>query len=176
MNRSSVLRCGLDLLDNGNFRNVNLTAVGWEALATAINKLPQPNMDSENVSRLYKDLQAAHTSAKAFTIKKKEASPRVGAKINGMYRELLDVYLSQGDIADGNLERQEYETTHRELTDRLVAVPDVSDCRPMSIHSDASSVRIEQLRSKVNLRAAEPPSRRPNASTKHDKVASPRNS
>ena len=128
-------------------------------------------MDSENVSRLYKDLQAAHTSAKAFTIKKKEASPRVGAKINGMYRELLDVYLSQGDIADGNPERQEYETT-----DRLVAVSDVSDCRPMFIPSDASSVRSEQLRSKANLRAAEPPSRRPNASTKHDKAASPRNS
>ncbi|CAK8688630.1 unnamed protein product [Clavelina lepadiformis] len=121
MNRSSVLRCGLDLLDNGNVRNLNMTPVGWEALATAINKLPQP-----------------------------------------------------GDIADGNLETQEYETTHRELTDRLVAVSDVSDCRPMFINKDASSVRSEQLRSKVNLRAAEPPSRRPNASTKHDKAASPK--
>ncbi|CAK8688629.1 unnamed protein product [Clavelina lepadiformis] len=121
MNRSSVLRCGLDLLDNGNVRNLNMTPVGWEALATAINKLPQP-----------------------------------------------------GDIADGNLETQEYETTHRELTDRLVAVSDVSDCRPMFINKDASSVRSEQMRSKVNLRAAEPPSRRPNASTKHDKAASPK--
>ncbi|XP_076814454.1 NACHT, LRR and PYD domains-containing protein 5-like isoform X2 [Clavelina lepadiformis] len=42
MNRSKVLRCGLDQLDNGNFRHLHLTPVGWEALATAINKLPQP--------------------------------------------------------------------------------------------------------------------------------------
>ncbi|CAK8688624.1 unnamed protein product [Clavelina lepadiformis] len=42
MNRFSVLRCGLEQLDNGNFRNLDLTAVGWEALAAAINKLPQP--------------------------------------------------------------------------------------------------------------------------------------
>ncbi|CAK8688596.1 unnamed protein product [Clavelina lepadiformis] len=63
------------------------------------------SMDSENVSRLYEDLEAALTRAKAFTIKKEGASPRVDAKINGIYLELLDAYLSQGDIADGNLER-----------------------------------------------------------------------
>ncbi|CAK8688634.1 unnamed protein product [Clavelina lepadiformis] len=97
----SVLRCGLYQLDNGNFRNLDLTAVGWEALAAAINKLPQP-----------------------------------------------------GDITDENLERQECETTHREFSY-------VFDCKPTSIRS-------EQLRSKVNLRAAEPPRRRLNASTKHD--------
>ncbi|CAK8688631.1 unnamed protein product [Clavelina lepadiformis] len=42
MNRSSVLPCGLDLLDNGDFSNLNLTLVGVEALAAAINELPQP--------------------------------------------------------------------------------------------------------------------------------------
>ncbi|CAK8688612.1 unnamed protein product [Clavelina lepadiformis] len=42
MNRSEELRCGLDLLDNDNFSNLDLTAVGVEALAAAINKLPQP--------------------------------------------------------------------------------------------------------------------------------------
>ncbi|CAK8688600.1 unnamed protein product [Clavelina lepadiformis] len=79
-------------------------------------------------------------------------------------------------IADGNLERQDYETTHQEFAERLAAVPDISYCRPTSIHIDANSVRSEQLRRKVNLRAAEPPSRLPNAFTKHDKAASPRNS
>ncbi|CAK8688550.1 unnamed protein product [Clavelina lepadiformis] len=42
MNRSNVLRCGLDLLDNGDFRHLDLTPVGVEALAVAINKLPEP--------------------------------------------------------------------------------------------------------------------------------------
>ncbi|XP_076812212.1 uncharacterized protein LOC143459118 [Clavelina lepadiformis] len=42
MNRSNVLRCGLDLLGNGNFRNLGLTPVGWEALAATVNKLPEP--------------------------------------------------------------------------------------------------------------------------------------
>ena len=101
---------------------------------------------------------------------------RVHAKINFIYQELLDAKLSQGDIADGKLESQECETTHREFTERLAAVPDMSHCKPTSIHSSASSVRSEQLSSKVNLRAAEPPSRMPKASTKHDKAASPRNS
>ncbi|CAK8688542.1 unnamed protein product [Clavelina lepadiformis] len=127
MNRSKVLRCGLDQLGNGNFSNLDLTPVGWEALAAAINKLPQPNMDSENVSRLYKDLQTAHPCAEAFSIKKEGASPRVDAKISGIYQELLDAYLFQDDIAVGNLERQEFETTHREFTERLAAVSDVSD-------------------------------------------------
>ncbi|CAK8688613.1 unnamed protein product [Clavelina lepadiformis] len=149
MNRSKVLCCGLDQLEYANFSNLNMTPVGVEALAAAINKLPQPNMDYENVSRLYKDLQAAHTRAKACTIKKEGTSPFVEAKINGIYQELLDAYLSHGDIADGNLGRQECETTRREFTERLAAVPDVSD-------------------------SAEPPSRRPNASTKHDKAANPK--
>ncbi|CAK8688599.1 unnamed protein product [Clavelina lepadiformis] len=42
MNRSKVLRCGLDQLDYGYFRHLDLTPVGWEALAAAINKLPKP--------------------------------------------------------------------------------------------------------------------------------------
>ena len=95
---------------------------------------------------------------------------RVHAKINFIYQELLDAKLSQGDIADGKLESQECETTHREFTERLAAVPDMmSHCKPTSIHSNASSVRSEQLSRKVNLRAGEPPSRRLNASRKHDK-------
>ncbi|CAK8688610.1 unnamed protein product [Clavelina lepadiformis] len=43
MNRSKVLRCGLDQLEYANFSNLNMTPVGVEALAAAINKLPQPN-------------------------------------------------------------------------------------------------------------------------------------
>ncbi|CAK8688533.1 unnamed protein product [Clavelina lepadiformis] len=70
-------------------------------------------------------------------------------------------------------DRQKCETTDWDFTDCFAAVSDVSDRR---IFGDASSVRSEQLRSKVNLRAAEPPRRRPNASTKHEKAASPRNS
>ncbi|CAK8688614.1 unnamed protein product [Clavelina lepadiformis] len=141
MNRSEVLRCGLDLLENDNFSHLHLTAVGVEALAAAINKLPQP---------------AAHTRAKAFTIKKEGTSPRVEAKINSIYQVLLDAYLSHDDIADENLGRQECETTRREFTERLAAVPDVSDCRSTSIHSTASSVRCEQLSSKLNRPAGRP--------------------
>ncbi|CAK8688618.1 unnamed protein product [Clavelina lepadiformis] len=62
MNRSKVLRCGLDLLDNGYFYNVNLTPVGWEALAASINKLPQPMKKLELRRNNLCDYGASHIS------------------------------------------------------------------------------------------------------------------
>ncbi|CAK8688609.1 unnamed protein product [Clavelina lepadiformis] len=175
MNQLSVLRCGLDLLDNGNFRNVNLTPVGWEALATTINKLPEPmkklNLRGNNLG----DDGASHIS---FCLSKIEELDIRWCKISASGIKSISDAISKlpkpSDIADGNLGRQECETTRREFTERLAAVSDVSDCRPTSIRSTERSVRCEQLSSKVNLRAAEPPSRRPNASTKHDKAANPK--
>ncbi|XP_076812209.1 NACHT, LRR and PYD domains-containing protein 5-like [Clavelina lepadiformis] len=62
MNRSSALRCGLDLLDNGYFCNLDLTPVGVEALAAAINKLPQPMKKLDLLGNNLGDDGASHIS------------------------------------------------------------------------------------------------------------------
>ncbi|XP_076814446.1 uncharacterized protein LOC143460723 [Clavelina lepadiformis] len=62
MNRSKVLRCGLDLLDNGNFSHLGLTPVGVETLAAAINKLPQPMKRLHISFNNLGDIGASHIS------------------------------------------------------------------------------------------------------------------
>ncbi|CAK8688615.1 unnamed protein product [Clavelina lepadiformis] len=109
MNRSSVLRCGLDLLDNGYFSDLDLTPVGVEALAAAINKLPQPmkklnlwdnNLGDDGASHIstclskIEELDIGHCKISASEIKS------ISDAISKLPEPMKNLDLSGNDLGD----------------------------------------------------------------------------